>query len=192
MVALRPQDGFAYQFRRGMSRAVVQCSACGKETPLAGMRSVGAITAPRGRNIYLAAGRCGDCLREAVAGIDAPTWREIKALHTRAKAGAKQRRKLFLAAPEDIGEAWLKQRGLCAVTGREMVWGGGLHAPSVDRIDSAEGYMTSNIWLTCWAVNLMKSAMSVQALVDWCGAVVLGAASAQEVPMATKSKGRDA
>ena len=177
MVALRPDDGVAYQFRRGMSRATVRCSACGKESKVGETRAVGAITAPRGRNIYLGSSRCEDCLKRAIEGLDEPTWREIKALHVRAKAGAKQRRKVFLATPEDVGELWLKQGGLCAVTGRQMLWGKGLHAPSIDRIDSAGGYTPNNIWLTCWAVNLMKSSMSVEALVDWCSAVALNSMS---------------
>jgi hypothetical protein len=52
--------------------------------------------------------------------------------------------------------------------------------PSLDRIDSRKGYHAGNVHLVCWAVNLMKSDMSLEDFGDWCTAVVLHGLRAKE------------
>ncbi len=41
----------------------------------------------------------------------------------------------------------------CALTGRQLTFGAGDWAPSIDRIDSSLGYIPGNVRLTAWCVN---------------------------------------
>lgn len=43
---------------------------------------------------------------------------------------------------------------------------------SIDRIDSNKGYTVDNTVLCCYAVNLMKSDLSVDEMLWWCKAVL--------------------
>ena len=71
----------------------------------------------------------------------------------------------------------MAQRGLCAMTGREMDCRAKLDRgrdplqPSIDRIDSGGPYAIGNVHLVCWVVNLMKNTLSVAELVDWSMAI---------------------
>jgi len=65
---------------------------------------------------------------------------------------------------KDLADQWLKQRGLCAVTGFLMTFESGSiqvrnpYRCSVDRIDSRKGYTPTNIRLTThWANNAFNT-----------------------------------
>lgn len=65
------------------------------------------------------------------------------------------------------------QRGLCALTGREMTCKRGHYAASIDRINNSKGYEPGNVWWVCSVVNIMKHTLSVADLADWCTAVTV-------------------
>lgn len=78
----------------------------------------------------------------------------------------------------NIDAAYIKhlidiQSGLCAVTGLPMNYESQSRKKanpfkcSVDRIDSAKGYVEDNIRLVCWAVNQMKSDRTEEEFVFW-------------------------
>lgn len=84
----------------------------------------------------------------------------------------------------DIVRLWKRQGGKCALTGRtlrcDLLGTDAPEMPSLDRIDSRKGYHAGNVHLVCWAVNLMKSDMSLEDFGDWCTAVVLHGLRAKE------------
>lgn len=78
---------------------------------------------------------------------------------------------------------WEKQRGRCALTGIPMTWlasrredignGYGLgRNVSVDRIDSARGYVKGNLRLICSQLNYMRGSLEDPDFVLWCELVV--------------------
>lgn len=71
---------------------------------------------------------------------------------------------------------YLKQNGLCAITGKELTFvqeGGRTRTNiSIDRIDSSVGYTEENTQLVCHVVNTMKSDMSLEELRGWCEAIL--------------------
>ncbi len=78
---------------------------------------------------------------------------------------------------------WDKQRGRCALTGIPMTWlanrredignGYGLgRNVSVDRIDSARGYVKGNLRLVCSQLNYMRGSLEDPDFVLWCELVV--------------------
>ena len=86
-----------------------------------------------------------------------------------------------LAKRQDVGRnldwEYLKflyesQKGRCALSGVPMtheVGKGRVYTNiSIDRIDPSRGYEEGNIQLVCVIVNIMKSGMSVEALINWC------------------------
>ena len=63
----------------------------------------------------------------------------------------------FDITPEDLYELWDKQNGLCAYSKQPLTNEvNHLQMASLDRIDSKQGYVKSNIQLLCFAVNKMK------------------------------------
>ena len=47
--------------------------------------------------------------------------------------------------------------------------------PSLDRIDSRQGYVTGNVQWVCWAANLMKQALDEADFLKWCRRIALHA-----------------
>jgi hypothetical protein len=76
----------------------------------------------------------------------------------------------------DITYAWglfLKQRGLCALSGERLVLNPsslarGANTASLDRIDSAKGYVAGNVQWVHKVVNDLKSNMVQEDFVLWC------------------------
>jgi hypothetical protein len=83
----------------------------------------------------------------------------------------------------NINRAYLRglyhgQRGLCALSGKEMTiigergsddyW----NSISIDRIDSSLGYIEGNVQLVCTGVNYMKKDMTDEMFIDFCKGVV--------------------
>lgn len=69
-----------------------------------------------------------------------------------------------------------KQDGMCAISGVKMShYIGESRIPtniSVDRIDSKQGYIKSNVQLVCMAVNQMKNDMSIEQLIYFCNQII--------------------
>jgi hypothetical protein len=61
---------------------------------------------------------------------------------------------------EFLDSVWLRQSGLCALSGIPMVKDYGKHSFSIDRIDSGLPYEPSNIQLLVKEVNFMKQALN--------------------------------
>ena len=83
----------------------------------------------------------------------------------------------------DINTEYLRglyygQEGLCALSGLKMTIRGEYgseeywHSISIDRIDSAEGYVQGNVQLTCTGVNKIKGIMSDEQFIEFCRKVV--------------------
>lgn len=71
-----------------------------------------------------------------------------------------------------------KQKGRCAVTGREMTWQRNPDRRndwniSIDRIDPKGKYEPENLRLVCKRVNLIKHNMTDEELMDWCKTISL-------------------
>lgn len=82
----------------------------------------------------------------------------------------------FNISEEDIKDLWIKQNGLCAISGIKMnhsVLKGKVKTNlSVDRIDPLLGYIKGNIQLVCNIVNIMKSNMPTKDLIFFCKQII--------------------
>lgn len=59
---------------------------------------------------------------------------------------------------EHLMDLWNQQQGRCALTSKKMTHCfNSLFAVSIDRIDSAVGYITGNVQLVCESINYAKS-----------------------------------
>lgn len=80
---------------------------------------------------------------------------------------------------EYLYDLWDKQNGKCAISGMDMTYisncGRIPTNVSVDRIDSAKGYIKGNVQLVCMAVNQMKSDLDMQTLLTFCEAILINA-----------------
>lgn len=75
----------------------------------------------------------------------------------------------FDITPEDLYELWDKQNGLCAYSKQPLTNEvNHLQMASLDRIDSKQGYVKSNIQLLCFAVNKMKQEFSEEDFFKFC------------------------
>jgi len=79
-------------------------------------------------------------------------------------------------APEYYIELYHKQKGLCALSGREMTYelGNGLINTniSIDRIDPSRDYEKDNVQLVCRQANTMKYVCSADELISWCKDII--------------------
>ena len=95
------------------------------------------------------------------------TWFEIK------RKGGLHRGYAWELTPQDVIDMWVKQEGVCALSGIPIGWAEkGLTATvSIDRIDSSEGYLKENVQLLHKDVNMMKQAFSQEHFVALCRSV---------------------
>lgn len=80
-----------------------------------------------------------------------------------------------------LEDMWLEQKGICAISGVQMV----LTSPtgkrfsndvvSIDRIDSYGGYTQDNIWLVSSKVNYAKGVQSYEEFLEMCRQIVRNA-----------------
>ena len=87
--------------------------------------------------------------------------------------GIKSRSKRkFKISSDDLVIIWHKQNGKCALSGVDMTHkclSGRIPTnASVDRIKHGEDYSIDNIRLVCSAVNMMRSDMPDNELIEWC------------------------
>lgn len=75
--------------------------------------------------------------------------------------------------PQDIIDLYEQQQGRCALTGWPIEWAEkGLTATvSIDRIDSSEGYLKTNVQLLHKDVNMAKQQYSQEYFIELCAAV---------------------
>jgi hypothetical protein len=93
-----------------------------------------------------------------------------------------KRRKLHInITPDNIYEQYIKQNKKCALTGRDIILSNDptLNTVSVDRIDSAHGYIKNNIQLVIAIANQAKMDLSTQAFFELCKDVYLACKSCE-------------
>lgn len=98
-----------------------------------------------------------------------------------ARRRAEQMEWEFTITLADLKDVWDRQRGLCIYTGVEMrmpekslnsgyleesMWNG-----SIDRIDSAKGYVPENIQFVCVMANYAKRHHSHEQMIEFCRAI---------------------
>lgn len=59
---------------------------------------------------------------------------------------------------EELKEAYIRQDGLCALTGIKMTYGIGRTGTSMslDRIEQEKGYISGNVRIICDAINMFR------------------------------------
>ena len=133
---------------------------------------------------------CKACISAKQSSYHKRTWGEDKLKYTAFKrtksvrsylqylrAKAVQRRKTAEIISLDALELlWQMQNGVCALTGwpmtMELANGVVPTNCSIDRIDSAQGYVVGNVQLVCRAANVAKNNLSADEFVKLCTAVV--------------------
>lgn len=77
---------------------------------------------------------------------------------------------------EDLLEIWDRQQGKCAISGLPMtiIRGRGkmMMNASIDRIIPGGDYSKDNVQLVCSHVNMMRSNLSIEELIEFCKAIV--------------------
>lgn len=97
----------------------------------------------------------------------------LRALLGSSNKYAKQRKQEFSITYEDLIELWNLQEGLCSITKIPMQLESGTrqnknyYRISIDRIDNSIGYTRENIHLVCFAVNQMKSDLTMKEFKFW-------------------------
>lgn len=67
-----------------------------------------------------------------------------------------------------LEELYKKQTGLCALSGLPMSLDYGKHSISIDRIDSAQGYLEGNVQFVIKEVNFMKQDLQLETFKHYC------------------------
>ena len=131
---------------------------------------------------------CKECVSQKMKSYHKKTWSDDKLQYTAYKRTKSVKsylsylrskaiqRKSFCISLTDLEDIWKSQNGKCALTGWDMtmVLGKGNidTNASIDRIDSSVGYVSGNVQLICRALNVFKSDMSEDFLINMCEAVV--------------------
>ena len=153
----------------GRSHAwIMQCD-CGR------IDTVAATLAARGR-----ANSCVRCSVGVARGEGSPAWRGVGAVtgtaYRHIVTQAERRGIEISITIEDIDRLYEKQNGKCALTGDDIHFFRGIRYgrgnASVDRIDSAKGYVLSNVHLVTGDINFAKQSMSLSDFIAMCARVV--------------------
>lgn len=97
----------------------------------------------------------------------------------------------FAIDAEYVRECFVSQKGLCVLTGRELLWGGEgwpRDRLSIDRLDQESGYVPGNIRLITYQANMARGKFSDVELLAFCEAILAtnrGISSSDGVDMAT-------
>jgi len=79
----------------------------------------------------------------------------------------------ILICEDDIENLFVKQNGVCALSGIKMVLDRkSIYSISVDRIDNLKDYTNGNIRLVCQVVNTMRGLLSDELLIDFCKNII--------------------
>lgn len=144
------------------------CRHCGIVFKLTEVTYRGGKVGKHNRQVYCST----TCARAALYANNAldPAWRLNKLCHM-AKHRAKEKDVPFNISAEYLNNLWEIQEGRCAVSGRAFVLeaGSGRVHPdtvSVDRIVPELGYVTGNVRLVTYHVNVCLSEFGYSALVE--------------------------
>jgi hypothetical protein len=94
------------------------------------------------------------------------------------RRSAKERKILFDITIEYAWELFVSQEKRCALTGVELVMETDLmhhhntNTASLDRINSADGYVEGNVQWVHKVINFMKQALTESEFVEWCRLIV--------------------
>lgn len=169
-----------------LDSGVQECKFCGGVKPLSAFYSNGCFA--DGTTKYRT--RCKDCV------LDLSKIQQPKAYKTKAQRRSSSpknfiagilnhaaKRKQHLGFDIDIVYLlglYEKQHGLCALSRIPMTYTAGAGRVgtnvSIDRIDSAVGYVRGNVQFVCDVVNRMKQDLSEVQLLQWCQHII-GAAN---------------
>lgn len=84
-------------------------------------------------------------------------------------ASAKKRKIDWELTKEQVEDIFSRQNGRCALSGIEMMPKKNTpYRPSLDRIDSAKGYVLSNVQFVCSVVNVMKNKFVEEEFIKIC------------------------
>lgn len=73
---------------------------------------------------------------------------------------------------EFLDNLYVKQQGKCSLTGLPLVLNYGKNSISIDRIDSAIGYLESNVQLVIKEANFMKQVLTMDELLIYCQLII--------------------
>jgi hypothetical protein len=146
-----------------------RCTVCGKYLPL----DEYAKRTPNNPGPDGLESQCRDCQRkrglERSIGLENLLKQKVSHARTRSKKGG-----LFCNIDVSVVLDLLKkQEGLCYYSGISLTGEpGNLDNVSIDRIDSAQPYISGNIVLCCEAINTMKNEMDYPMFLQYCKAIV--------------------
>jgi hypothetical protein len=136
---------------------------------------------------YLFQGRCGQChscSRTKQKRSASPNWKGLGVVSATAvtswRFSALRRKIPWDLTIEDVAEQFERQHGKCVFTGRKLAFKRGANRPledgchlaSLDRIDSAKGYVRGNVQLVTTDINFAKQQLSDARFIDLCRTVV--------------------
>jgi transposase len=110
-------------------------------------------------------------------GQDNPLWKGGKiipaSLHYDYKHGAKRRNLLFDITIQDMEEQYIKQNGICAISGIKLNISASRNktkesTASLDRIDSSKPYIKENIQWVHKTIQQMKWNINQDQFIEWC------------------------
>lgn len=78
----------------------------------------------------------------------------------------------FTITREYVTELFEKQKGLCALTGVELIPKSGHTSPSLDKMNPKLGYVEGNVQWVAWKANAIKSDMTMEELYSFCETVL--------------------
>ena len=100
--------------------------------------------------------------------------RSLKYFFTESRKNASRRNIPFILTEDEFRQIWERQNGKCVLSGIDLtlehgkVYNANPTRISIDRIDSNQGYMLSNVQLITWQLNSAKNVWSNQQLIEVC------------------------
>lgn len=105
--------------------------------------------------------------------------------YNKLKKSAESRNISFTVTVEFLWNLYIKQNGICAITGDEIQ---SIKKASLDRIDSKKGYEEGNVQWVTYQANVSKHIMSMNQLYEFCKKVLNHANQQPSTPL-TKCEG---
>ncbi len=144
------------------------CKTCKEEKPLDHFR----LTNKRWR-----CNECNTCFRKRYRAYNKKPSTRVRHMVFDMNKSARKRKFDCDITVADVFQMYEDQNGKCALTGFDMTLGSSddpvekRYAASPDRIDNERGYTLDNVWLVAARANSIKSDMTIEELIEWCGAV---------------------
>lgn len=113
-------------------------------------------------------------------GPNNPGWKGYEQISgrffNRIRHSAKKRKIVFNLIIEDIWNLYIKQNGLCALTGKKLIFNSSGNDKdgniSLDRIDNDQGYYIKNCQLVTKRINIAKNILSNKDFIKLCKEVI--------------------